>query len=404
MRDSSGPRGPQRPRGPERNIPREPDRPPDRREPRGPQPPGPRPRPPQPGLTPGAASTTGATTLASLNDRWGRLAGKLSLGDQLGQLEDLTSDISKLSTYLSELRTRGFRYGLGWEERVETLQSRWTSQSLDARRVLDDRAAALRSAGQQVEWALQRGQREAASLSAAESQIAQLEQQVSRAEQDVRASYGSTRDEASALGRDLKEVLRLLDALDTAQFKLYPDEYGVAACKAQWLDKGEEPEGLLYLTDGRVVFEQKETKRTKVLFFTKSSETVHRLLFDAPVGAIDLLEANDTGGVLGIGSKELLTLHFTTPPKNAPADITLQLKDGARNEEWAALIRRVQTGQIAAELYTPPSSVTSAEAAAAATPSAPIPTVCPACGATLPAAVKGMRQLTCQYCGRSVSL
>jgi hypothetical protein len=400
MPDSDGPRGPQRPRDPQRNIPREPDR----RDPHSARPPSPRPRPPQPGPTPSAASTTDATTLASLNTRWGRLAGELSLGDQLGELEELTNDISRLSTDLTELRTRGFRYGLGWEERIEALQSRWSSQSLDARRVLDDRAATLRSAGRQVEWALQRGQQEAAALSAIESQIAQLEQQVSRAEQDVRASYDSTRDEASALRHDLEKVLGLLDALDTAQFKLYPDEYGVAVCKAQWLDKGEEPEGLLYLTDGRVVFEQKETKRTKVLFFTKSSETVHRLLFEAPVGAIDLLEATDTGGVLGIGSKELLTLHFSTPPKNAPADITLQLKSGARNEEWAALIRRVQTGQISAELYTPPSSVISAETAVAATPSAPIPTVCPACGATLPAAVTGMRQLTCQYCGRSVSL
>lgn len=382
----------------------------------------PGPRPPQgPSVLPGSMGQPrpgglggpagpGATpeqqqALASLNSRFSSLSGRITLGSLRDQLEDMSGKIGSLGPTLANLRARGYRYGRGWEQQVEALSTRWTSQAPDARRILDERVAALQSAAQSAQMALQRSQRESAWQNTAERQISQLEQQLSSAESDVRGAFDQTSTELAQLTKEFKQVAALQEALATGKFELYPDEAGVALCKAKWLDEGDEPEGILVLTDGRLILEQREKKATKkLLFITTGSETVQRLLFEAPVGTIEELEASDTKGVLGIGNKELLNLRFSKPPKDAPSRVTLSLLEGARNEEWSALIRRVQSGQIEAERYDVAAAAAGETPASAPQTPVNIPSDCPACGAKLPAYVKGMRQLECGYCGRHVSL
>jgi hypothetical protein len=128
---------------------------------------------------------------------------------------------------------------------------------------------------------------------------------------------------------------------------------------------------------------------------------VQEKLWEGPVGAISEIEIEDKGGFIGIGSKEILTLHFSERTRELPGSVTLQVK-GSTNEHWQTLIQHVQSGQIEAERY----DKGEAAEASGSPPLEPeeIPTACPACGAKLPTYYKGMKELTCEYCGKTVYL
>jgi hypothetical protein len=150
---------------------------------------------------------------------------------------------------------------------------------------------------------------------------------------------------------------------------------------------------VLYLTDERLIFEQKEKKATKkVLFIATEKEEVQQLVFAVPIGQIEEVKASQKGFM---GRKEMMELLFT--PEADLSGATLRLR-GADNEEWAGLIGRVKSGEIARE-RTRPKDEAMVESARAA------PTICPTCGAALDVEiVRGMRQITCEYCGTVIRL
>ena len=195
----------------------------------------------------------------------------------------------------------------------------------------------------------------------------------------------------------------MLDHVDEATFKLFPDENGVAACKAKWLSQKGEPEGILLLTDQRLIYEQvEEVAKKKVLFVTTEKELVRELAWDAPVGAVDKVSAEDKGGFVGFGVKELLTLNFNRDAKGVPDEVTLRFLDYADNEMWVGLVERVKSGQIESEKV-----VGAAEADASEmedTPAIAAPTTCSSCGGKMPTFFKGMQRVECEFCGNVVTL
>jgi hypothetical protein len=203
-------------------------------------------------------------------------------------------------------------------------------------------------------------------------------------------------------------VRAMLDALDSASFDLLPDEHGVAVCKAQWVSDNQQPEGMLFLTDSRLIFEQREERVIKRKLFSSEKELVQEKLWDTPVGAIAELQMDDKkSGLFGLKRQELLTLSFVERTRELPSDATLHLKGGATNEAWLTLIRQVKSGQVAADLFGAPSPqelLAAQTEAEAAQPDAELPTRCPACNATLPPIYKGMKQVECQYCGTIVNI
>ncbi|MEE8389874.1 MAG: hypothetical protein V3S14_03630, partial [Anaerolineae bacterium] len=93
--------------------------------------------------------------------------------------------------------------------------------------------------------------------------------------------------------------------------------------------------------------------------------------------------------------KEMLELFFA--PEADLSGATLRLI-GAQNEDWAGLIGRVKSGEIEKERTQPKD-----EEAVKAVRDAP--TKCSTCGATLSVEiVRGMQEITCEYCGSVIRL
>lgn len=350
----------------------------------------------QPAATPPAQDPAEKTN--ALRTRWETLHQRSLLPNSLAVLERLDKNVAGLETDIAALRARGYRYSRGWEERARAIKRQWPAQRLAARRLFDEESKTLQKKAQDIGNLLTQAARSPAIMVKVEQHLDTLEPLVASAEARIKQAVGVTEDGIGALEKEVQQAVFLLDHLDSAQFKLYPDEEGVAACRAQWLKGREEPEGILFLTNQRLLFEQREDKAAKkVLFITTQKEMVQEMLWQAPVGAVATLSAEDKGGFLGFGVKETLTLEFADNARDIDHTITLRFKDNADNEGWQSLIRRVQSGQIESERHL------AAGQAPAAHP-APLPTACPACGAKLPAIFKGMRQIECEFCHTMVSL
>jgi hypothetical protein len=341
-----------------------------------------------------------AERLDRLRSDWDDLRSRVSLDHLFDGIEDTASKIESLPHQIADYRKRGYRFHNNWEAEVETLEEGWPQRRRDARRMVRVRARDVKPLAKDIEELLGHSRLSDSSLDRLEDKQESLESQVDSAERDVRGTFDSLNGEIYELERQFRQVEFLLDTLDTADFDLYPDENGVAACKAVWTNHPDEPEGILILTDGRLVYEQREKKaKKKMLFITTESETVQDKLWESPIGNIEELEAEDKKKFLS--RKELLHLNFHDYDWGLHGDVTLRLED-TTNEEWAGLIKRVQSGDIEADRVGAPPPGTEPEREA--TPPAEVPTKCPACGANLPSLVKGMRELRCEYCGTVVRL
>ena len=367
----------------------------------------PAPAPASSAATPSQADAR-AQQLADARSRWERLAGLVALSAVFNQLSSVTGEVDDLDHEISELRARGYRFGRTMEERAAAVKSRWPQQKASANRLLQEQRSVLQTAANETQRLLGQAERNTGLLDTVDSRLWALENQISEAQRNVQGTFSNTEQDINELQSEMREVRALLDALDSASFELLPDEHGVAVCKAQWVSDNQEPEGMLFLTDSRLIFEQREERVIKRKLFSSEKELIQEKLWDTPVGAIDELQKDDKkSGLLGLRRQELLTLSFVERTRELPSDATLHLKGGATNEAWLTLIRQVKSGQIAADLFgaPPPQELLAAQTEAeAAEPEAELPTRCPSCNATLPPIYKGMKQVECQYCGTVVNI
>ena len=342
---------------------------------------------------------------AALRTRWERLAGLAALAALYDRLEDMTGIVGGLGERVADLRARGYYFGRGWEEQTATLQEQWSEQREDSLGILEQESEVLGSTARDVEGLLQRASRNPALFATADSRLGAFERRVNEAERRVTGSFDQTQRDVSLLQREIARATDLLDLLESASFRLYPQEHGFAACEAEWLPKGNEPiEGILFLTDSRLLFEQRQEIVTKkVLFFATEKKLVQELLWQAPVGGIEVLEIQDKKKFLA-ARKEFLTLRMEGG--DGPPEVLLNLRR-TDNEEWARLIRRAGEGQFAAEqrdAEMPSPQQESAEGEAGGAEQAPLPTKCPSCHAALPTIYRGMQQITCEYCGTLINI
>ena len=343
----------------------------------------------------GTSSEESRAKLDELQDRLGDLQESLLLTSAHSNMGDLETALSLLPAEIEELRTRGYVFRSFLENKINVLAKQWEEIDSRVSREVSRRQRELEREADVAESALRQAMSGRASqVSRAESAIETLERKVRAAQSAVEAMYGALQQNVNQTRSQVEQIRWLLDQVDEACFQLYPAEDPVTACKAQYMEtKKEGPEGVLYLTDGRLIFEQKEEKATKkILFITTEKEKVQQLIFEVPIGQIEEVKSSQKGF---LGRKEMLELLFA--PEADLSGATLRLR-GADNEEWAGLIGRVKSDEIVKERTRPKDEAT-VEAARAA------PTKCPTCGATLSVEiVRGMREVTCEYCGTVIRL
>ena len=341
-----------------------------------------------------------AERLATLRTRWNQLSGRITLGHLRDEIEDTTGKIETLPQQIATLTGRGYRYGRDWPERAAALNQGWQKRRREALSLLATQAHSLGNLGREVAALCDRPALSDVALDQLDHKLDQLQSSLTSAESNVRGTFDALEAQLRELQHEFDAVQFMLDSLDTASFDLYPDEAGVAASEVVWTNHPDEPKGILFLTNGRLILEQREKKaKKKVLFITTESELVQQKLWESAIGNIAELAAEDKKKFLS--HKELLHLSFREYISGLHGEVTLRLED-TTNEQWAGLIKFVQSGELEATSSEAPTPSASETPGGASVPPKEIPTRCPACGGQLPPLVKGMRELVCEYCSTSI--
>ena len=219
-----------------------------------------------------------------------------------------------------------------------------------------------------------------------------LERKVKAAEEAVAGMFDQAAAQVRQLHAHLTGVNWIMSTADRASFDFRPSEGLVWAVPAEWEEVRREdgPDGILYLTDQRLIFERNEEVATKkFLFITVDSEKVQQKLFEVSVNQIESVKPIKSG--LGEGDQYIeLTLGAGAPF----AKVSFHLLSNASADWWQGHIMRVKSGEIDRERIELEKVKAIDEALAAA------PTHCASCGAAFTQEiVRGMTEITCAYCG-----
>jgi hypothetical protein len=150
---------------------------------------------------------------------------------------------------------------------------------------------------------------------------------------------------------------------------------------------------VLYLTDQRLIFEQKEEVATKkFLFIATDKQTVQKLMLEVPVVLVEKAETSKKGL---FKNEDHLTLTFG---HGAPVRSAWFHLEGQDCNAWQALINRA-----CAKDFENERAVALDQKVVEKVRS--VPTKCPNCGAPLNQQVlRGMDSVTCEYCQHIVRI
>ncbi len=342
--------------------------------------------------------------LSRLNMELDALQKSARLASIKDELEDLDGKLAKFPARIAELRSRGYVFDQTLESRVQGLSQRWReirqkAESEAARQSspLMAELPQVQSAFAQVSSLASTPEAALAQLPAVKTRVEGLKSAAAAAEKTVRGLYDAFAGEVWQIGKEVDRVERMITLLAQATFRLTPAEAGLAAVKAYWVRSGKkdktDPEGVAFLTDQRLLFEQREEIATKkVLFIATEREKVQKLLWEVPLALVEKTVASKQGI---LKNQDFLELQLAS---GAPfPEITLHL-DGMDSSEWAALINRARSGELDQNRAVPVDAAALEKARSA-------PTQCPSCGGAITRPVlRGQDSITCDFCGVVIRL
>jgi len=342
-----------------------------------------------------------AEAIKSVQKRVDSLQEAVRLAGLRDEVEDLDTQCEGLRGRVKDLRTRGYPFDKELESKVAGLGRQWRTLRRGIRSEIEAEARLLREGLPEVEQLASRLTGRALSGSATQTLVARVEREVDALESKIRAAersikgtYDQLESEVEVIASRIARLNWVLDQVDEASFQLLPTEAVIMAVKAQW-ERGrkDEPEGRLFLTDQRLIFEQKQQVATKkVLFITTEKKTIQELLLEVPVALVEEVISSKKG-LLGHEDHLEVTFAHTAPRAFAHFHI-----DGQRSKDWKALIGRAKAGEFDRDRAVKLDKDVVERVRSA-------PTRCPVCNAPMTQKVlRGMDSITCEYCGNVIRL
>jgi hypothetical protein len=335
----------------------------------------------------------------SLRYRLDNLRDDASLKSSIDRFTSLESDISNFSIRVSTLRQRKYAYNNLLEKNATDLANRMAAQSSSVQAQISIQSTRLQNSLQAINLRLNAlgNYPSLPMLTTLENELNGFESHCNAAKNAVNGLFSGIDSDASQFNRELREIEYALDQVDLASFQMLSGESVVRAVKAVWCKNGKEekndPEGILYLTDQRLLFEQKEEIATKkVLFVATEKQKIQQLLFEIPVALIQKAVGEKQGLFKNI---DILKLTLTSSAFSPNAVLHLFDQDC---QEWQKTLALVKTHEIDS-LRVLPVDTSAQEKVKAA------PTQCPNCGGIINQPIlRGQDTLKCDFCGTTIRL
>ncbi|GAB4574017.1 MAG: hypothetical protein Kow0077_18470 [Anaerolineae bacterium] len=340
-----------------------------------------------------------SVVVSRLKEQYSKVLKRVSLDDVRDELSDLESTLNDLPGELDKARRRGYEFAAHLSEQIGQLKEEWPEVRTRSEELIKREAAQLKSASVRLEPLLKKLGAAATKPAALatigdefEKAVREFDDEVDDAVDRIRAVFESVSKRAREARNQLYKIDRYLDALEEATFELNPGETLYLVAKGEWIRSGrgkEDPDGLFYLTDQRLIFERKEKEGGFLGFGAKKVQGIEWAL---PLQAIEEIDSEKKGF---LGGKDIV--HIKHRSSEAASPITIEVKDGLNANWYAQQLRRAQSGEIDDERE-------GGEVTAPATrPEAP--TACENCGAPFSTPVTARTtELACEYCGTIVRL
>ncbi|MCC6601733.1 MAG: hypothetical protein IT327_00915 [Anaerolineae bacterium] len=347
-----------------------------------------------------AAAPELTAQISSVQDKFERLAAQAELEDVFSAVGDIDNKLTQLPFDLEALRDRGYVHSGQLEDRLEALDDQWDELRPRVEKALTEQVQRLDTELDQAERQMSRlTNANAAVVKSVDTAVDTLGSRVTAARGAVAGLYEGINTELHKIEFSLGQVQKMLDLVAGSQeIRLQEAEGPLLAVPAQWQQDGEDgPEGYLFITDQRLLFEQREEVVTKKRFglFKAESEMVQKLHIAVQVHEIDQISHKEEGGFLGMGKADILELVFAATASLSRARFHLK---GQNSSDWAAMINRIQSGEIDGDR----SDEYVDELEAAGITSASFPQQCPNCYAAVPPQPRGVTVYECAFCGATV--
>jgi len=344
-----------------------------------------------------------ADEINTLQTKVGDLQGSVRLTKARDAVEDLQTTLNGLAQRIATLRTRGYVFEKDLENQAQAFVGSWTLLYPNLQSQINTQSSALVNSLRPIEMQIPQLTAAAGNPAAArgllgsmQSALNMLEDKVSATERTIQGMYDQFNNQVYQFTQHLNEIEYLITQLAEATFQLLPTEGGIMAIKAVWCKTGKEqkgdPEGVLYLTDQRILFEQKEEIVTKkVLFVATEKQKVQQLQIECPVTLVEKVDTSKQGL---LKNEDHLEIRFAS---GAPLEVA-HFHIWQDNATWQQLINRAKSKD-----FDKSRAVAIDQAAVDKVKTAP--NQCPNCGGNITQVVmRGMDSLTCEYCGFVIRL
>jgi hypothetical protein len=339
-----------------------------------------------------------AEDISKVQTKVGDLQESVRLTKVHTAVSDLQTTVNTLPQRIATLRTRGYVFEKDIETQGKSFVESWALLFPTLQSQINLQSSTLINSLHPIEMQLPQLIALARNPSAArgllntiESTLNMVEEKVSATERSIEGMYDQFNNQVYQFTSHLTEIEYLVTQLAEATFQLLPTEGGIAAVKAIWCKTGKEqkgdPEGVLFLTDQRILFEQKEEIVTKkVLFVATEKQKVQKLQIECPVALVENVETSKQGL---LRNEDHIEIRFAS---GAPLEVT-HFHIWQDNDTWQQLINRAKNKE-----FDNNRAVAIDQGALEKIKTAP--SQCPSCGGNISQVVmRGTDSITCEYCG-----
>ncbi len=342
------------------------------------------------------------TDLHFLQSKIGNLQKSARLSNVSDTIEDVQTSVNSMAQRIADVRQRGYVFEKELEAQAAGFVAQWAQIHPGLVTQINQQSATLQAALRPIESQLSQlaGRHpDAAARSMLESLKASVntfEGKATAAENQITGMYNTLNNQINTLKSHLSEIEWMLTQLAEAKFGLLPTEGAITAVKAVWCKDGKEnqddPEGVLYLTDQRLLFEQKEEIATKkILFIVTEKQKVQQLRWEIPVALLEEIKPSKLGL---FQNEDHLDLRFG--PGATLQTIHLHIWQDAN--EWLRLLNRAKTKDFD---KTRAVAIDQVEVEKVKS----VPSQCPSCGGHIDQVIlRGQDEVKCQYCGFVIRL
>jgi hypothetical protein len=323
----------------------------------------------------------------------------------LTNVRDEAEDVETKSNRVADMARTARERGYAWEKDLEPkcldFRKRWGDLKPDVMQAIVRETSALRVRVSQAEADVAQAAARATNSAAAQTVLPQVENELQAltsasdsAEQAVRGMFNTLSADLDALELHMHQIVWMLDQVASSKTGWHNLETPVLAIQAEWHAEGrDQPKGVLYLTDQRLVFERKEEVATKkVLFIATEKEMVQEVELEMPLAELTGTKASKQGL---LGHEDHVEFEFQPGAKVRKAHFHI---NGQEGRLWEATVGRIKSGEMENSRITPISQEEKTRMLNA-------PTKCNSCGGALTAPIlRGQTEIHCPYCGAVIRI